>query len=438
MNTLPLDPWEPIRQQFDQSPYPRVPLDRAADEKPEKLYSHNLVTPYYARNRRVVDPKGKLILDAGCGSGYKSLMLAAANPGAKVVGIDLSAPSIDLARQRLEYHGYDNVEFHVLSLEDLPKLNQQFDYINCDDTLYLLPDPIAGLQSMKAVLQSDGVLRVNFHSVLQRFGYFRAQKISTLLDLMTGEQPQQDMATMRAMMQALKPGVFLKEKTWNADYETDDQALLANHLLRGDKGLTIPEFFALLQTAGLAFIRMVDWQSWNLMDVFDTAQLPTTTADSLAAKPVVEQLHLYELFQPSHRLLDLWCGHPQTEVPPAVGQWQSQDWQQATVHLHPQLKTTTVRDKVRTCALTLRPFRPSHYLPLPGAMPQLEGVLAACLLPLWRSPQPFAALVARWQQIHPVNPVTLLPTQEAEAFKIVQEMVRDLEHLGYLLLEPAA
>jgi ubiquinone/menaquinone biosynthesis C-methylase UbiE len=87
------------------------------------------------------------------------LKLAEANPGARIVGIDLSPQSIELARQRLAHHEFDNVEFHAMSVDDIPQLGMTFDYINCDELLYLLPDQLAGLQVMKSVLKPQGILR---------------------------------------------------------------------------------------------------------------------------------------------------------------------------------------------------------------------------------------------------------------------------------------
>jgi hypothetical protein len=48
------------------------------------------------------------------------------------------------------------------------------------------------------------------------------------------------------------------------------------------------------------------------------------------------------------------------------------------------------------------------------------------------------AIAHRWQQLHPLNPVTLLPTQAAEALRVVQELIADLEGLGYVLVEPTS
>ena len=122
MNNQESESLEKIRQQFNSAPFPRVPLEDSPKYNYELLYIHNLITPYYLRNQTVIETEGKIILDAGCGTGYKSLILAEANPGAKIVGIDLSEESVKLARHRLEYHGFENAEFHVLSIEDVPKL----------------------------------------------------------------------------------------------------------------------------------------------------------------------------------------------------------------------------------------------------------------------------------------------------------------------------
>ena len=94
---------EKIRQQYETGPYPRIPLGKSPKHDANLLYYHNLVNSYYLRKQKFVDTKGKIILDAGCGSGYYSLVLASANPGAKIVGVDISEKSVELARQRLHY-----------------------------------------------------------------------------------------------------------------------------------------------------------------------------------------------------------------------------------------------------------------------------------------------------------------------------------------------
>lgn len=427
---------EKIRQQFDTGPYPRTPLEASPKNDAMSLHIHNLVNPYYLRNKKVVDTEGKLILDAGCGSGYKSLVLAEANPGAKIVGVDISEKSIELARQRLQYHGFDNTEFHVISIEDLPKLGLAFDYINCDEVLYLFSDPAIGLQAMKSVLKPDGIIRANLHSLLQRFYYYRAQEVFQMMGLMDENPEELEIELARDTMKALKNTVLLKVIAWRPEFETDDERLLMNHLFQGDKGFTIPEMLSALRAANLEFISMVNWRQWDLMGLFkEPENLPAFLAMSLPETTIEEQLHLFELLNPVHRLLDFWCGHPnqsQSFVP--VAEWALDDWQKAQVHLLPQLKTPELKEALVRCITQLNPFEISQQLAIPESPVFVDSTTAACLLPLWDKSQSMRSLVERWQKLRPVHPVTLEATTEEEAMDLVIQALTGLESFGYVLL----
>ncbi len=430
---------EKVRQQFDSTPYPTVALDESPKENPNFLYFHNLVTPYYLRNQKFIDTKGKVILDAGCGSGWKSLVLAEANPGAKIVGVDISEESVKLARQRLDFHGFDNVEFHVLLLEDLPKLGMEFDYINCDDVLYLIPDATVGLQAMKSALKPDGIIRVNLHSFYQRANYFRAQSLSKFMGLMDKNPEDMEIGILRDTMKALKDDVILKAQTWTAKCEEKDGLLLANHLLVGDKGSTIPEFFALLKASGLEFISMVDWLNWDIMDLFKEADnLPAFFAMTLPDLLEEEKLHLFELLHPVHRLLDLWCGHTQEKQLLPIPEWNESHWKRAIAYLHPQLKTSMFREDLVDCVTQMKAFPISKHLQLISQVITIDSSMALCLFPLLNEPQPLKCLIEYWKRVRPLDPVTLQPTDDKQAFKMVQQMMLRLEGLGYVMLEHKA
>ena len=323
-----------IRQQFDSCPYPRTPLEKSPKDNHNLLYIHNLVTPYYLRNQKVIETKGKIILDAGCGSGYKSLVLAEANPGAKIVGIDISEESVKLARQRLEYNGFDNVEFYVLSIEDLPRLDWQFDYINCDELLYLFPDTAVALKAMKAVLKPDGIIRSNLHSSIQRFRYFHAQQAFKMMGLMDENPEELEIEIVRDTMNALKDKVNLKATTWNYKYEGEEgkEGILMNYLFQGDKGYTITDMFTALRAADLELVSMVNWRQWDLMDLFkDPDDLPTFLGMSLPDTSREERLQLFELLHPINRLLDFWCCHPnQAQSFAPIAEWTDSDWKEGS------------------------------------------------------------------------------------------------------------
>ncbi len=438
MNIHDSDLTEKIRQQFDSGPYPRTPLDHSPKYDYNALFIHNLVTPFYKKNHKVINTNNKVILDAGCGTGYKALALAEANPGAQIVCIDLSEESIKLAQKRLEYHGFQNVEFYSMKIEEVPSLGIQFDYINNDDVLYLFPEPAIGLKSLKAVLKPDGIIRSNLHSSLVRTYWYRAQELCKMMGLMEENPRELEIEIIRDTMKALKDNVILKTRTWNPKHENNEEWFLMNYLFQGDKGYTITELFSSLRAADLEFISMVNWRRWNLLDLFeDPEDLPTFLGMSLPQLDIEEQLHLFELLQPVHRLLDFWCGHPSAAQPfIAVSEWGDSDWQAAKVHLHPQLRTDKVRSDLIDCIATHRPFEASRYITSPTQSSIfIESSIGACLLPLWEAAQPVNVLVKRWLQIRPLHPETLEPVSEAKAFEDIKEVLSDLETFLYVLLE---
>ena len=446
MTDLQSDLLDKIRQQFDSSPYPRVPLDKSPKDSPNELYIHNLVTSFYLRDQRVIDTKGKVILDAGCGSGYKSLILAEANPGAKIVGIDISTESIKLAEQRLKHHGFNNYEFYVLSLEELPVLNHQYDYINCDEVLYLLHEPAIALQAMKSVLKPHGIIRSNLHSAIQRTNFFRAQQIFTMMGLLNENPEDLEVEIVVETMQALKDNVLLKVQTWNPTWNTSTiakeqkETILMNHLFQGDTGYTITNLFAALEFADLEFVSMVNWRKWDFRDLFKEADnLPVFMAMSLPDMSIQERLQVYELLHPVHRLLDFWCCHPnqpQTFVP--FANWTDLDWQTATVHLHPQIRTPKFKDDLLACIKACRSFSLSQYLSTTEQTVSIDSSMAICLLPLLESPQTISALTERWKQLRPIDPITLQPTSDDYAFQLIQQTMVSLENLDYIMLERQA
>jgi 2-polyprenyl-3-methyl-5-hydroxy-6-metoxy-1,4-benzoquinol methylase len=429
---------ENIRQQFDNTPFPRIPLEQSPKDNSELLYLHSLVTAYYFRNRKVINTEGKIILDAGCGTGYKSLMLALANPGAKIVGIDLSEESVKLAEQRLQYHGVANAEFYALKIEELPTLGLEFDYINADEVLYLLPDAIAGLQAMKSVLAPDGIIRTNLHSVHGRAGMFRAQAAFKTMGLMNGSPGELEVEIVRETMEALRDEIWLKAAGWNADYGKDKGWIMVNYLFVGDKGCTIPEVFAMLRGADLEFISMLAWRRWELMDLFKYPDdLPPFLAMSLPETSVEERLHLFDLLHPLHRLFDFWCGNPdRTQAFVFVAEWTEAQWREARVHLHPQLRTSQIRKDLMNCIDSQTAFEISRYIIVPTLAPiAIESKMVACLLPLWEGSQSVVSLVQQWLQIRSQIGVNLESVSEQTAFEEVKQLLSRLEVFLYVLLE---
>ncbi|WP_104547588.1 methyltransferase domain-containing protein [Chroococcidiopsis sp. TS-821] len=430
-----------IFHQYETAPYPATPIDQPVQPEPSKLYQQAIATPYYLQHHRVVHPQDKVILDVGCGSGLTSLILAIANPGARIIGIDVSPASIAMAQKRVSHLSDVQIEFQVLSAEELPRLGIEFDYINCDEVLYLLPDPIEALRTMKAVLKPDGIIRANLHSVIQRQHFYRAQKMFELMGLFHENAGESEEALVRETMNAMPSWVDLKAKTWtpDADGVVTNQVIRMNYLLQGDKGYTIANLFDMLAAAGLSLIEMVNWQQWDLTPLFGSIeQMPAFIGLSLPMLSYPQQLELFELIHPIHRLLDFWSTHatgdaiallPLHKNLPAI---HSSD----RVYLHPQLQTATVRAAIQASARHNRPVAIDQYLSILGAKTTtVDGNMAACLLPLWEAPQSVATLAKRWQQIRPLDPCTLEPVSDEQALREVTDLLATLLTDLYVMVE---
>jgi len=97
-------------------------------------------------------PRSGTVLDAGCGHGLFSLVAALDAPQRRIVGVDIDADKLDLARHAAVRLGVaDRVQFDLTD-GDLP--DGRFDAVMCNDVLYLL-----GLERARKLL-ADMAARV--------------------------------------------------------------------------------------------------------------------------------------------------------------------------------------------------------------------------------------------------------------------------------------
>lgn len=128
--------------------------DRTAADWAEKWYGDDSQLPLLKRFMAYLPQKPR-ILDLCCGAGYESMRLA--ELGAKVVGLDISPRSIEIARER-----NPGLEFHVGDmLEDYSHIGT-FDGVACIAGLVHIPHEQAGMAFARVsqVLNPGGYLLV--------------------------------------------------------------------------------------------------------------------------------------------------------------------------------------------------------------------------------------------------------------------------------------
>jgi ubiquinone/menaquinone biosynthesis C-methylase UbiE len=101
---------------------------------------------------------GDLILEAGCGTGAQTVILAANNPQCRILSIDISEESLQQAQTRVEERGFSNVEFRQASLLDVSRHEDIFNHVFVCFVLEHLIEPQRALMELQKVLRKDGSL----------------------------------------------------------------------------------------------------------------------------------------------------------------------------------------------------------------------------------------------------------------------------------------
>ncbi|GLI52619.1 MULTISPECIES: class I SAM-dependent methyltransferase [Thermodesulfovibrio] len=107
-----------------------------------------------------VFPENSLILEAGCGVGAQTKIVASKNPNSKFISIDISEDSLNKARALIQSLNIDNVEFQVGDIFDLQFPDEYFDHIFICFVLEHLATPIEALKSLKRVLKKGGSITI--------------------------------------------------------------------------------------------------------------------------------------------------------------------------------------------------------------------------------------------------------------------------------------
>lgn len=105
-------------------------------------------------------PPGSRVLEAGCGVGAQSVILARNSPEARFTSVDISPVSVEQARLSVQEAGYSNVVFETADILNLPFEPEHFDHVFVCFVLEHLADPMAALQSLKLTLKPGGIITV--------------------------------------------------------------------------------------------------------------------------------------------------------------------------------------------------------------------------------------------------------------------------------------
>ncbi len=174
-----------IAEFYETYPYPHV--QRFSRERMER-YAQPLLA---AGEMKLEDLSGKTILDAGCGTGEIACSLAA--HARKVVGIDVSANSLALARKNARTFGLKNIELvhEDLFSFKLKKNEKPFDVVTAFGVLHHTRNVKQGFEHLSTLVKSGGLF---FHGFYHAWGGWEQRVQKEWAHVFGGETPAERLA----------------------------------------------------------------------------------------------------------------------------------------------------------------------------------------------------------------------------------------------------
>jgi SAM-dependent methyltransferase len=120
--------------------------------------------------------KGK-ILEAGCGSGYTTHVIATLRRDAKILGIDFSKGSLEFAETFSKNNNYSNTTFKHVDLRNIDLEEKDFDMLICSGVLHHIDNPKPIFHNLCKLVKKNGVVIIGLYHPWGRFAVHVRQKI---------------------------------------------------------------------------------------------------------------------------------------------------------------------------------------------------------------------------------------------------------------------
>lgn len=209
-------------------------------------------------------PAGLQILVAGCGTN-QAAVIAYTNPSARVVAIDVSEASLGHHQALKERYGLRNLELHHLPIEEVGRLDLDFDLIMSTGVLHHLADPQVGMNALAACLRQDGVLALMLYAQYGRIGVEIMETVFADLGL---RQDEESVGIVRDALAVLPPAHPLQSYLPLAPDIGFDAGLVDTFLHGRARNYTVDECLSLVDTSGLVF------QDWFLKSSYEPVYVP--------------------------------------------------------------------------------------------------------------------------------------------------------------------
>lgn len=279
-----------VSRQYDRWEYPPPVADLDAWAATghwdwfDPFWSHRIYWP----NRGEYSPDLDILI-AGCGTS-QAAECAFTNRGAKVVAIDVSRSALNHEQYLKDKHGLNNLELHLLPIEEAGALERDFDLIVCSGVLHHMANPLTGLKSLGKCLRRDGVLAVMLYAKYGRIGVEILESVFRDLGLGQDEASVQMVKDAIAVLPADHPASTYVRVARDL---LSDGGIVDTFLHARQRSYTVAECLDLVSAAGLAFQGWFHKTPYYPHDVFPReSKLPSVLNELPEAKlwSVMERL----------------------------------------------------------------------------------------------------------------------------------------------------
>lgn len=106
--------------------------------------------------------EGNVVVDLGSGAGNDAFVARAiAGESGKVIGVDMTPQMIERARENADVLGFNNVEFRLGDIENMPIAANRADVVISNCVLNLVPDKYRAFEEMYRILKPGGHFSVS-------------------------------------------------------------------------------------------------------------------------------------------------------------------------------------------------------------------------------------------------------------------------------------
>jgi len=134
-------------------------MDTLAEAHDYDCMDHSGVNQAFVLDLLKAGDIGTEVLDLGTGTAQIPVVLCQHDPDCRVMGIDLAAHMLDLARYNIEVEGFTNRIFlQQIDSKDLSMESESFDTVMSNSIIHHIPEPLAALSEAIRVTRVGGLL----------------------------------------------------------------------------------------------------------------------------------------------------------------------------------------------------------------------------------------------------------------------------------------